>query len=118
MNIVMIVVVIGGFLLIWPHLQGAINIGAVQTDTSGNGKAEATDKAGTITAGDGRANADDIREKTRRMIAEITAKAKSGRGMRQSNKYSSGSHNNISVSGGGARACANGRCVSGVSNVV
>lgn len=132
MNIVMIVVVIGGFLLLWPHLQTAIGgLGAaaapVQTDTSGGGKAKAKVGGG----GDGgmnniggMADADEIRDRTRKMIEDITRRAKRGGsiggrgGIRQRNYGSGGT--NISVSGKGAIACANGKCVSGlaISNVV
>ena len=116
MNIVMIVVVIGGFLVLWPHLQGALGAAAAPVQT-GDGKAKA------VTAGDGNGgingmmSADEIREKTRQMIAEITAKARRGsRGTRQRN--SGGGGTNISVQGHGATAWANGRCVSGLSNVI
>jgi len=123
---IMIVVVIGGFILLWPHLQGFIGglggaAGAVQTDTSGDGEAVAGDGNGGINGMDIKMSAEEIREKTRRMIAEITARAK--RGTRQRNSGSGGT--NISVSGPGARACANGKCVSSygemrmdISNVV
>ena len=133
MDIVMIIVVIGGFLFLWPHLQSAISglgggavVAPTQTDTSGGGKASASDGIG------GGADADDIREKTRKMIEDITRQAKSGGGgggkrggIRQRN--SGGSGTNISVQGGGGQAiaCANGKCKSsygelqmGMSNVI
>lgn len=123
MNVVMIVVVIGGFLLLWPHLQtaiGGLGAAAAPVQTS-DGKAKAK------TAGDGdggingMADADEIRDRTRKMIEDITRRARrsgGGRDIRQHNYGSGGT--NISVSGKGAIACANGRCVSGlaISNVV
>ena len=125
MNIVMIVVVIGGFLLLWPHLQtaiGGLGVAAAPVQTSGDG-------AKAKTAGDGSggknsmgmADADEIRDRTRDMIEDITRRARrsgGGGGLRQRNYGSGGT--NISVSGKGAIACANGKCVSGlsISNVV
>lgn len=113
MEIVMLVVIIGGAWLLWPHISSAIGgiggdnaaINAVQTDSEGNDTKVST---GT------KANADEIRARTQRMIDEITAKARRGSGgggMVQTNTGGGGG-SNISVSGSGARACANGRCVS------
>lgn len=125
MNIVMIVVVIGGFLLLWPHLQTAIGgLGAaaapVQTDDKAKAKVGGGGDGGMNNIG-GMADADEIRDRTRKMIEDITRRAKrsgGGGGIRQRNYGSGGT--NISVSGKGAVACVNGKCVSGlaISNVV
>ena len=108
MEIVMIIVVIGGAILLWPHIQGTANGQAVQTSTNG-GQAQASD-------GSGMANGDQIRARTKRMIAEITARARRGGGIRQRNSGGSGS--NISIEGTGATVCVNGKCTSRFSGII
>ena len=114
MEIVMLVALIGGFVLLWPHISGMLNVsaGAVDTDTAGGGKADASDKGGTVTAGQGGGGAYGFPD-AEEMIRQITAKAKGG--IRQRN--SGGSGTNISVSGKGAKACVNGKCTSSYGEI-
>lgn len=117
MDIVILIALAGGFIFLWPQISSMLTpsatVGATDTDTAGGGDAEASDKGGSVTAGQGAADGDAIRRKTKRMIAEITARAR--RRTRQHN--SSGSGSNIS--------CVNGHCTSnygemrmGISNVI
>lgn len=120
MDIVILIALAGGFIFLWPQISSMLTppsavVGA--TDTAGD--AEASDKGGSVTAGQGGAAADGdaIRRRTKRMIAEITARAR--------RRTRSGGGTNISVQGSGATACANGRCTSsygemrmGISNIL
>ena len=105
MEIVMLVVLIGGFVLLWPQISGALNapgtagVGAV--DTAGGGKA--SDKGGNVSVGGNGGN-----------VSAGPGGARAG-----------GGGTTATAGGGGARACAGGKCVSafgemkmGLSNIV
>lgn len=120
-EIIMLVVVLGGAWLLWPQISGmleGVSAGAVDTDTSGGGKADASDKGGTVTAGNGGGGQYGFPD-AEEMIRQITAQAKrggKGQNIRQRNSGKGGT--NISVQGKGATACANGKCVSGYGEMM
>lgn len=115
MEIIMLVVLLAGAWLLWPHISGMLSggeeaiIGATQTDTSGGGEAKATDKGGNVSvSGDGRSDRRSrIRNRRRHlggvgdgMVSVDGGIARAGRG-----------GTTATAGGGQATACAGGRCV-------